>query len=68
MYAKNGHAVYILETTRGEGGEVGEPPLTTCENLVAFRERAHIKQRRSRRYHQRHQPLARYKDSHGPLP
>ena len=38
MYAKNGHAVYILETTRGEGGEVGEPPLTTRENLAAFRE------------------------------
>ena len=38
MYAKNGHDVYILETTRGEGGEVGEPPLTTRENLAAFRE------------------------------
>ncbi len=37
-YAQQGHAVYILETTRGEGGEVGEPPLTTRENLAAFRE------------------------------
>ena len=38
MYAKRGHDVYILETTRGEGGEVGEPPLTTKENLGAYRE------------------------------
>jgi LmbE family N-acetylglucosaminyl deacetylase len=38
MYAKNGHDVYILETTRGEGGEAGEPRLTTRENLAAFRE------------------------------
>ena len=38
MCAQKGHAVYILETTRGEGGEVGEPPLTTRENLAAFRE------------------------------
>jgi LmbE family N-acetylglucosaminyl deacetylase len=38
MYAQKGHDVYILETTRGEGGEVGEPPLTTRENLAAFRE------------------------------
>ena len=37
-YAQKGHDVYILETTRGEGGEVGEPPLTTRENLAAFRE------------------------------
>jgi LmbE family N-acetylglucosaminyl deacetylase len=37
-YAKGGHAIYILETTRGEGGEVGEPPLTSRENLAAFRE------------------------------
>jgi LmbE family N-acetylglucosaminyl deacetylase len=37
-YAQQGHDVYILETTRGEGGEVGEPPLTTRENLAAFRE------------------------------
>ena len=37
-YAELGHDVYILETTRGEGGEVGEPPLTTKENLGSFRE------------------------------
>ena len=39
MYAQKGHDVYILETTRGEGGEVGEPPLTTPDNLGAHRER-----------------------------
>jgi LmbE family N-acetylglucosaminyl deacetylase len=38
MYAARGHDVYILETTRGEGGEVGEPPLTSPENLGALRE------------------------------
>ena len=38
MYAQTGHKVYILETTRGQGGEVGEPPLTTRNNLAAFRE------------------------------
>ncbi len=38
MWAQTGNDVYILETTRGEGGEVGEPPLTTHENLGAFRE------------------------------
>ena len=38
MYAQRGNDVYILESTRGEGGEVGEPPLTTKENLGAFRE------------------------------
>jgi LmbE family N-acetylglucosaminyl deacetylase len=38
MYAQKEHDVFILETTRGEGGEVGEPPLTTRENLAAFRE------------------------------
>jgi len=38
MYAQKGHDVYILETTRGEGGEVGEPPLTSREGLAAFRE------------------------------
>ncbi|MBW2411453.1 MAG: PIG-L family deacetylase, partial [Deltaproteobacteria bacterium] len=37
-YAQQGHAVFILETTRGEGGEVGEPALTTRENLATFRE------------------------------
>ena len=38
MWAQAGNAVYILETTRGEGGEVGEPPLTTQKNLGSFRE------------------------------
>jgi LmbE family N-acetylglucosaminyl deacetylase len=38
MFAEQGHDVYILQTTRGEGGEVGEPPLTTPENLGEFRE------------------------------
>lgn len=38
MYAQKGNDVYILETTRGEGGEVGDPPLTTRENLGQFRE------------------------------
>ncbi len=37
-WAKAGNDVYILETTRGEGGEVGEPPLTTPENLGSYRE------------------------------
>jgi LmbE family N-acetylglucosaminyl deacetylase len=38
MYAQKGHKVFILETTRGQGGEIGEPPLTTRENLAIFRE------------------------------
>ena len=38
MYAQKGHDIFILETTRGEGGEVGEPPLIPRENLAAFRE------------------------------
>lgn len=38
MYAEQGHDVYILETTRGEGGELGDPPLTTRENIGAYRE------------------------------
>ena len=38
MCAEKGHRVTILETTRGEGGEVGEPPLTTRDNLGSFRE------------------------------
>ncbi len=37
-YARQGHDVFILETTRGEGGEVGDPPLTTKENLGPYRE------------------------------
>ena len=38
MFAEQGHSVYILETTRGEGGEVGDPPLTTQKDLGAYRE------------------------------
>lgn len=38
MHAEQGDVVYLLETTRGEGGEVGEPPLASRENLGAFRE------------------------------
>lgn len=38
MLAQKGNDVYILETTRGEGGEVGDPPLTSRENLGLFRE------------------------------
>ena len=38
MHADQGDEVYLVETTRGEGGEVGEPPLTSRENLGAFRE------------------------------
>ena len=38
MFAEQGHRVYILETTRGEGGEVGEPPLTSQKELGAYRE------------------------------
>lgn len=37
-FARQGHAVFILETTRGEGGEVGDPPLASPENLGAVRE------------------------------
>ncbi len=36
--AAAGDEVYILCTTRGEGGEVGEPPLATRESLGAVRE------------------------------
>jgi LmbE family N-acetylglucosaminyl deacetylase len=37
-WAQAGNDIYILETTRGEGGEVGEPPLTSQENLGTLRE------------------------------
>jgi LmbE family N-acetylglucosaminyl deacetylase len=37
MYAQQGHDLYILSTTRGEGGELGEPPLATRETLGAAR-------------------------------
>lgn len=36
--ARNGVAVHILCVTRGEGGEVGDPPVTTQEQLGAVRE------------------------------
>jgi N-acetylglucosamine malate deacetylase 2 len=39
MYAEQGHTVYLLETTRGEGGEAGDPPLSDLEHLGAYRER-----------------------------
>ncbi len=38
-YASEGHAVSLVFTTRGEGGETGEPPLCTPEELGAVRER-----------------------------
>ncbi len=37
-YAAEGHDVHVLFTTRGEGGEMGEPPQTTREQLGAVRE------------------------------
>jgi LmbE family N-acetylglucosaminyl deacetylase len=36
--ARNGITVHILCVTRGEGGEVGEPPVTTPDQLGAVRE------------------------------
>jgi N-acetyl-1-D-myo-inositol-2-amino-2-deoxy-alpha-D-glucopyranoside deacetylase/mycothiol S-conjugate amidase len=36
--ARNGIGVHILCVTRGEGGEVGEPPVTTQDQLGAVRE------------------------------
>src|SRR5215207_5775077 len=35
--AAEGDEVYILCTTRGEGGEVGDPPVGPKEQLGAFR-------------------------------
>ena len=37
-YSEQGHVVFILETTRGEGGEVGDPPLATRKTLAVVRE------------------------------
>lgn len=37
-YAAEGHAVYIVTTTRGEGGPLGDPPLTDRASLPAVRE------------------------------
>ncbi len=38
LLAKNGHAVHYLSATRGEGGEVGEPPLCEPSQLGEVRE------------------------------
>lgn len=38
-YASEGHAVFVLLTTRGEGGETGEPPLCARDELGQVRER-----------------------------
>lgn len=38
-YAAEGHDVHILLSTRGEGGEMGDPPVCTRDELGAFRER-----------------------------
>lgn len=37
-YAAAGHTVVVLLTTRGEGGEVGDPPLATPATLGTVRE------------------------------
>jgi N-acetylglucosamine malate deacetylase 2 len=39
LLAQNGAAVHYLCATRGEGGEVGEPPLCTQEQLGEVREK-----------------------------
>jgi LmbE family N-acetylglucosaminyl deacetylase len=36
-FASEGHDVYVLFTTRGEGGEMGEPPMTTRDQLGTVR-------------------------------
>lgn len=36
--AEQGHAVHILLATRGEGGELGDPPLAAVEQLGEVRE------------------------------
>ena len=38
-YASEGHSVYIVEITRGEGGEVGNPPVGPKSNLAEYREK-----------------------------
>jgi LmbE family N-acetylglucosaminyl deacetylase len=38
MLADRGFEIHILSATRGEGGELGSPPLTTRENLGQLRE------------------------------
>jgi N-acetylglucosamine malate deacetylase 2 len=37
-YASEGHDVYIVEVTRGEGGEVGDPPVGPKSELGRYRE------------------------------
>src|SRR4051794_29890295 len=37
-YASEGYDVFTLCTTRGEGGEVGEPPVSSKEQLGQYRE------------------------------
>ncbi len=37
-YAKEGHDVYVLTTTRGEGGSTGEPPVFERSELGHVRE------------------------------
>ena len=37
-YAEQGHAVYLLMTTRGEGGSTGDPPVCEQDELGAVRE------------------------------
>ncbi len=39
MYAEQSHTVYLLETTRGEGGEAGAPRLSDLAHLGLYRER-----------------------------
>ncbi|MCK4726078.1 MAG: PIG-L family deacetylase, partial [Anaerolineales bacterium] len=39
LLARNGASVHYLCATRGEGGELGEPPLCTLEDLGAVRTR-----------------------------
>jgi N-acetylglucosamine malate deacetylase 2 len=38
LLARRGAHVHILSATRGEGGEMGDPPLCTRENLGSVRE------------------------------
>ncbi len=39
LISELGHSVHILTATRGEGGEIGEPPLGLREELGLIRER-----------------------------
>lgn len=38
LLAREGFEIYFLSATRGEGGEVGEPPISTQEKLGDLRE------------------------------